>query len=252
MEIISAQLNIIKTFYKIENKNLAEQNYLLNEHLYNGPEKRVVKDFVCFICLNIVSDPVSCGDCFKIVCTKCIENSLRNNLCCPHCRVFPFRKTKVNPMHMDLLNNSEFICPLECGKILKYHQMEAHKNQCPKLKEIFMCTLCNKELKNKDEEEHKNTCENLKFSCLCCNKKINKLDFTKHLHECNNFIYYCNQLDIYFPMEFKKAYDNFFKNYLMSYKEIWKKINQFSKINLFIIFYTFTYFLLILITKFRR
>jgi len=104
----------LKNQFKIEEQ--LNFNFEFKVNLDNGLEKKIVEKLTCLNCFKIVNNPVKCGNCSKLFCESCINNKIENKDCCPNCSCSPFKKEKIETFIKFLLDESEFICPLGCGK----------------------------------------------------------------------------------------------------------------------------------------
>jgi len=224
IEEISIQYNINKVIYQ-------EQVFELTENLCHGTENRIVEKFSCLICLNIVNDPVKCGQCSRFYCLKCIEENILYKDQCPNCLSSPFKKDKIDIFIKDLLYESEFKCPMNCGKIIKYCQQEIHKKECLILKKMNQCSLCKINLQDENLNIHKQKCVFLKTNCFYCNEDLNKLDYKIHLVNCPKQLKLCNIARIYFPIKYDEAYEDVFKYLITNYHSYHQKLKNLSQIS---------------------
>jgi len=109
----------LKDIYKIDQHIIHEENYEFTENLYNGTERRIIEIFNCLICLKIVNNPAKCGQCSKFFCGSFIEDAILNKNRCPNCLCSPFNKDKIDILFKNLLNDSIFTCPMNCGKVIR-------------------------------------------------------------------------------------------------------------------------------------
>jgi len=219
----------LKHQFKIEEYIVPNENYELTENLYHGTERRIIENFYCLICLSIVNDPVKCSDCSKFYCRICIEYAILNKNRCPNCLNSPFNKDKIDLFIMNLLNESEFICPLNCGKIIRHCQQDLHKKQCPLMIRFFRCNLCKIDVGEDNEFVHKEKCEFLKTRCAGCNQEVNKMDFQIHLKDCQKQLNYCDRLKIYYEKKNDEAYKEEFIKLLSNFDSFYQNIKQITK-----------------------
>jgi len=230
MNILQEEIKSLKNLYKIEPQIVPSLNYVLNENLYNGMDSNIIENFNCIICSYIIRNPVECKKCSKLFCGNCIEKAIENNNRCPNCLFSPFKKIKFNLLLKNLLEESEFKCPLFCGKVIKYSQQDLHKNECSNIKFIYKCTLCKIDVNSDKEEIHKFKCPLLSYKCVYCEQVTNKIDYFNHLMICQNQTKYCEQLQLYYPSRFEEAYLNEFKKTIMKYYLLYKNIKDISNI----------------------
>jgi len=148
----------LKNLYKIESQFFPNSDYVLNENLYNGIDKNTIENFNCLICANIVNNPVECREFSKLFCGKCIEGAIGKNNRCPNCLFSPFQANKFNLLLKNLLEESEFKCPLFCGKVIKYRQFYSHEQECKNTKFLFNCSLCKLDVNTDKKDIHKFKC----------------------------------------------------------------------------------------------
>ncbi len=48
--------------------------------------KRVLQQFVCVICTNVLEDFTSCADCEALICRSCLNQWLARDSVCPLCK----------------------------------------------------------------------------------------------------------------------------------------------------------------------
>lgn len=108
------EMENLKHQFKIEDQ--LNFNFEFKVNLENGLEKKIVEKLTCLICLKIVNNPLKCGNCSKLFCDICINNLIKNEDSCPNCSCSPFKIEKIDTFIKYLLDESEFICPLGCGK----------------------------------------------------------------------------------------------------------------------------------------
>lgn len=99
----------LKDKFKIDFFLKPTSKFELSDNLYNGKERIIFEIFNCLICLKIVEKPIKCGDCSKLFCEKCIEDSLKNNIDrCTNCMSSPFKKDKIDLFVNSLLIEKNF------------------------------------------------------------------------------------------------------------------------------------------------
>ena len=206
------EINQITNNYQIvENKILNQPFNLINNLFLQVHDD--INEFVCTFCTYIVEKPIQCQTCEKIYCNDCIDkyNQQKKNEC-PQCTDTPFKKGKISGILGNMLGKLELKCPLDCGEIIRYSNIESHKASCIKIKVIHKCNLCNTELENQEnlKEFHKLTCKMLKSSCVYCGDDILKFNYEAHLEKCPKKSIYCNECKLNIPSYFQEAHKNFF------------------------------------------
>lgn len=220
----------LKNSFKIDLEIIPNNNYKLSENLYNGLEKRIVENFICLICLKVVKNSVKCEQCCKFYCGKCIENYISKKKNCPNCLCSPFKIGQMDLLMMNILNNSEFICPLGCGKIFRYCDQDLHKKECQFIERFYKCSLCKIDIGEENEITHRQKCANLKIKSLCCNQILNKFDYENHLDICQEHMKFCDKLNIYYANKYEDAFKNGFKEILTEYDSFYQKIKHIGKL----------------------
>ena len=205
----------IKEIYQITNKYQILENkipfHLTRDLLLKDNDE--IEEFICTICNNIVDKPIQCQTCEKIYCSDCINKyNLQKKNECPLCGDKPFKKGKINKILGNILRNLEFICPMDCGEIVKYSNIENHKACCMKIKVIHKCNLCFTELENREnlKEIHKLECNMLKSTCIYCNQEILKFNYETHIEKCPKKSIYCRECKMNIPLNYQEAHKNFF------------------------------------------
>jgi len=232
----------LKSQYKIENQIIPDEKFEFLESLYHGREsKKLIEELTCLICLKIVDNPVRCGKCYKLFCESCIENVIANYInCCPNCRCFPFNKLENDLFLKNLLDKSEFICPLGCGKIIKKCEQVMHKKECTFIEKFYQCSICKTDVGKDVRDLHKSKCPILKTKCLGCDEPLNKLDYKDHFNYCQNRIIYCDNLKIYYSRKYDCSYKVEFKDLLSIFHSFYQRIKKLSK-HFFNNMFTFLY-----------
>ena len=91
--------------------------------------KKVLQQFVCAICTNVLEDFAACGDCEGLICRACLNQWLARNSVCPLCKQ-EFEEMKVSRQVMNVLNMCEFSCPYGCGESFTYENRKRHFSAC--------------------------------------------------------------------------------------------------------------------------
>ena len=198
----------LSTKIKISETKFDEENYI-------GEDKEDIREFNCLFCLFIVKQPISCGNCDTLFCTKCIEDHLKRSKECPQCRK-AFTHKSINRIISGILQRLQFYCPLKCKTVLTQESIYVHLPKCKNLERI-KCLHCNTimqydhSLTEEDNYDlHKKDCSLLTTPCLYCEEMVVKSKWVEHLKKCEMNLYNCTQCRDYFPSKFKEAHDKFF------------------------------------------
>jgi len=226
------EMKKLKDKYQIEEFLSLKSKFELTDDLYHGTETRIVEKFNCLICSKIVESPVKCGDCSKLYCENCIEGVIQKNINrCPYCMKSPFKKDKIDYFVKDLINESEFRCPLKCGKIIRYCEQDKHKKECPLVEFIYKCNLCKNEVAKNNKDFHQRKCASMNFRCALCDEALNILDYQDHLKVCEKQFEFSDLLKIYYTYKYEDAYKCEFNYLLSKYVKFSENIKNLGKIN---------------------
>lgn len=88
------------------------------------------ENFTCSICTEYVTEPLSCSECNKLNCKKCLERYLPQNPACPNCRK-PHSKDKIDLTLNNILNDSFWQCK-NCNQTFKHSERMGHRVTCDK------------------------------------------------------------------------------------------------------------------------
>ena len=98
-------------------------NTIIKDDIYN-----MFKDsFTCFLCKNILIDPIICMKCQIDFCNKCIENWIKNENKCPKGCVEPNYQKSL--LKNELLSKLKFKCT-KCGAHILYQEVKKHHDEC--------------------------------------------------------------------------------------------------------------------------
>lgn len=113
--------------------NADELKKLTLEHA--KPEfKKVLQQFCCPICTNILEDFTACSDCEGLICRSCLNQWLARDTVCPLCKT-EFEEMKVSRQVRNVLNMCEFDCPYGCGESFSYEHRKRHFSECSQCSE---------------------------------------------------------------------------------------------------------------------
>jgi len=112
---------------------------------------------------------------------------------------------------MNILNRSEFNCPLKCKEIITYEKYKKHLEICQNLEEKVTCLYCKENVYfNNDFLNHEEVCKELRANCPFCNKVIMKIDYEGHLNLCKNWAFICEKCESIVPFKYKVNHDDYF------------------------------------------
>ena len=81
--------------------------------------RKVIQQFICPICTNVLEDYTACSDCEGLICRTCLNLWLSRDTCCPLCKS-EWQEMKVSRQIKNVLNMCEFNCPYGCGAEFNY------------------------------------------------------------------------------------------------------------------------------------
>ena len=152
-------------------------------------------DYICLICTLVAREAQQANCCGKIFCRECLEECMRANDNCPHCRhdlngnYFRDKRAilEINQLKI-YCNNKQEGCTWK-GKVL---HSEAHHDSCP-YRQVECPNQCAKTVRSMELPRHlKTQCTNREVECRRC-KKIGKHAYinTDHLEDCPDLQIVC-------------------------------------------------------------
>ena len=104
---------------------------------------KIIQEFICPVCTNVVEDVVCCAECEGLFCKQCSQAWLTKSNDCPLCKA-QFEHGKISRKVMSMLNVSEFNCPYMCGQVFKYEYRKKHFSVCEQIASNSKeCPYCN-------------------------------------------------------------------------------------------------------------
>ena len=92
--------------------------------------RKVIQQFVCPICTNVIEDFTACNDCEGLMCRSCLNLWLARDQTCPLCKT-EFQEMKVSRQVRNVLNMCEFTCPYDgCEEVFMYENRKRHFSEC--------------------------------------------------------------------------------------------------------------------------
>lgn len=90
------------------------------------------EEILCYICQNVIIDPVQCIECQNTFCKDCLKQWNKKSSTCPfRCKTF---ETKENKLLKRLLSKLQLKCPNKCGKTISYDDFIKHTTKtCSKI-----------------------------------------------------------------------------------------------------------------------
>ena len=183
-----------------------------DDSILNIPEG-LKQNLSCPICLSVVWKPLTCGECDKPFCTKCIEDHLSHNIKCPYC-MQAFKK-RTNRMLNDLLEIMEIACPLKCTEKTSYNGLTKHLSICEKQIKKFKCGECKTiinayGLDDSVIKEHRDACQNSFLNCIFCDIPTQRRYLANHMDNCSKRLLKCDSCNTTYPADFKQAHNGYY------------------------------------------
>ena len=104
---------------KLKAVSSAEELKRLTCEMARPEFSKMIQQFVCPICTNVLDDLVCCSSCEGLMCRSCLNTWLQRDTQCPLCKV-EFEEERVSRQVKNLLNMCEFNCPYGCGESFSY------------------------------------------------------------------------------------------------------------------------------------
>ena len=176
--------------------------YIHGERLVNGfPEELLIDKTIldtnynleCEICLCLLNYPISCSQCNKNFCRKCIGESQEKSNKCPNCREI-FQGININNESLNVLNNINLRCyhyNEGCNEIIPYYNYINHITNCNFGE--YECPLddCKYIGLKKDIYIHIEKCALSLVKCAFCLNKFSKIDMNNHKIKCGENLIKC-------------------------------------------------------------
>lgn len=117
--------------------------------------KQINEDFICIICMSVVSNPVHCSKCQALICQPCVRSWLSKAVkkTCPRGCGDIFREQPINRLIKNQLDAIMFQCPQDqggCGKNFAYSDAQKH-SKCRSLAGVACPQKCGEKTLYKDE-----------------------------------------------------------------------------------------------------
>ena len=201
---IIENIDYIRIPFDILNTGISPDSIIENQ-------RNMSKETVCSICLDIVYDPVMCGNCENLFCRHCINIQLEKSCKCPNKCIF--EEKPINRVLKNLLNKFELYCVYKengCKAIVLYSDYENHCKKCDF--GTFKCKSpnCNFEGIKKEIIDHCIVCPFKLLKCKYCQIEILRSEFELHFKECENKLIECGYCKLSFKnkeMENHLAFD---------------------------------------------
>ena len=219
MNINNSNLNLINQ-PKIENSELIQGNnvnlypnqdifsklpkikYIHEERFVNGfPEELLIEKTIldtnynleCEICLCLLNYPISCSQCNKNFCRKCIGESQEKSNKCPNCREI-FQGININNETLNILNNINLKCyhyNEGCNQIISYINYINHLKNCDFGEYECPFEDCKYIGLKKDMNFHIEKCALMLIKCSFCLNKYPKINMNEHKVKCGENLIQC-------------------------------------------------------------
>ena len=188
-----------------------EKEFIVEEYL------SLCEELTCPICLNLVSNPVTCKGCDNIFCTKCINEWHKVSKNCPNLCVLELKPVVftvanlLGKIKLKCFNYKKGCHSIICYKDLKHHSNRCdynlkycncgegvlkkdfvdHVTTCAKLTVKNYCKYCSKDITS--DVEHYLKCTERTESCLYCKQIVKTKDYREHLlSSCQRLNFMCD------------------------------------------------------------
>jgi hypothetical protein len=174
-------------------------------------ENDILEEYTCCVCLNLINNPTSCKSCELLICSKCMDNSLKKSDKCPNCKNI-FTSTEVKGKLKSLMNKIELQCLNEqCRWPIKYEFLEDHLLECPYTKRIAQCEGCMEDIQTTNVcfeiRRHIEICPEAFLNCMYCKAKLKRKGYEEHKLNCSEFPIQCVYCDAVFPIKHLKGHE---------------------------------------------
>jgi len=145
--------------------------------------RKVIQQFACPICTNVLEDFTSCSGCEGLMCRTCLNQWLSRESSCPLCKD-DFEEFKVSRQVRNVLNMCEFNCPYGCHGSFTYEHRKRHFNECTECTEQQKCPFCAMnitQMQNGLTHHVRNDCEGAELLCPDCNLNVYQMYFDLEL-----------------------------------------------------------------------
>ena len=136
--------------------------------------RKIIEQFICLLCTNVLEDFTSCASCEGLICRSCLNLWMARETSCPLCQEV-FEEVKVGRQARNVLNMCEFICPYGCETPFIYENRKRHFNECSKCTEQLECPFCTMQISQMHSgltRHVKNNCEGEELLCPDCNLNV--------------------------------------------------------------------------------
>lgn len=127
----------------MQNEQTTHKKFIDISDVVNLHSFENIKQFaVCSICTGILINPVQCVSCENCFCKSCISDWLSKSKSCPFkCKHTSFKESR---LIKSLLEPLIVKCPNDCNAEVKYEDLQAHEQTCPK--NLTNCPLCDSKI----------------------------------------------------------------------------------------------------------
>lgn len=153
----------------------------IESSLLVGDFKEMEDVICCPICLMILLDPISCGNCSIAMCRKCAKDWLTKNNSCPN-RCQSFVEAKLDRLAYKFLSSIKLKCfyfDSGCPEISSYDNFLSHSSNCDY--SMARCSHCFLETQTKNIKSHISECPNKLVKCDKCGISIKRRMLNSHI-----------------------------------------------------------------------
>ncbi len=155
----------------------------ISSDLLTADYREYVHDISCQICLDIAfPTPISCGNCSRMFCRKCIGDWVKRSPKCPNDHTY--KETQLNSLTKNLLHLIKLKCVNQCNKDIPYGEYISHiENDCDNIK--FQCMGCSMVAQKSIILKHVKICESFNKKCFHCQQVFHIEVFENHSNNCS-------------------------------------------------------------------
>jgi len=158
-------------------------------------DNKILQDWTCVICKELVFEPLICDNCSCVCCRYCLMVNMEkynNRYKCPiKCKNSSYRI--LNRTENKYINNIKLRCKHEgCNKFIEYTDYELHLEKCEK--RLYQCNNhpCKSQGIYKQMVEHSKICQYRTVYCNLCKEPFTYIDKDKHFSmDCREALVEC-------------------------------------------------------------
>ena len=187
-------------------------NKVLKEFCHHGQLQFVTtlpEDFICQICMKVLSEPHATECCGQHYCKSCLEKWFRRSQLqmrggkkvCPHCREVGFNHILYKPLQRKI-NDLKVFCPnveKGCPVTVSLGDLDSHLSATNASGCDFIDVTCPNECGisyfRKDEQSHLNyQCMKRRVACKYCYTEVTYDELKDHFEDCKKYPVPCPRL----------------------------------------------------------